>query len=173
MKTRTVFLIAITLISISIIAACGYSKVVSAHLNEGELAPKFDLVNLDNNKVNLEDFTGERVYIKYWASWCSICLAGLEELDTLAGQNNDFQVLSIVSPNFNGEMSGDELRKWFEKLSIENVTVLLDDHGTWAEKFGVLAYPTSYYVGTDGVLAKTIIGHNTNDLIKSEIQDIK
>ena len=49
----------------------------------------------------MEDLAGEKVYVKYWASWCSICLAGLDELNTLAAQDNDFKVITIVSPDYN------------------------------------------------------------------------
>lgn len=55
-------------------------------MNEGPMAPNFELMDLEGNTLALKDLKGEKVYIKFWASWCPICLSGLEELDTLAGQ---------------------------------------------------------------------------------------
>lgn len=94
--------------------------------------------------MKLEDLKGKNVYVKYWASWCSICLAGLEELNTLAGQEQDFQVVSIVTPGYKGEKSAKEFTEWFNKQSYDNLTVLLDEDGTWAKEFQVRAYPSSF-----------------------------
>jgi len=135
-------------------------------------APQFDLQDLSGNEVKLADFNGEKVYIKYWASWCSICLAGMEELNTLAGQDNDFKVISIVAPNFKGEKSEADFKKWFAGLDESNTTVLLDQDGKYAQQLGVRAYPTSFYIDSTGGLAKTVPGHNTNDVIASNFNAI-
>lgn len=48
---------------------------------------------------------GKKVYIKFWASWCSVCMATLADTDMLAGSDDkDFVVLSVVAPGFGGEM---------------------------------------------------------------------
>jgi len=136
----------------------------------------FELNDLDGHPVKLADFAGEKVYVKYWASWCPICLAGMDELNDLSGQKQDFKVISIVSPNFNGEQSTADFTEWFKGLQAEqtgtNVTVLLDPNGTWARKFGIRGYPTSLYIGSDGVLVKTVPGHNTNETIVDTFQTI-
>jgi thiol-disulfide isomerase/thioredoxin len=67
-------------------------------------AQDFSLENLNGELVSLSDFRGDRVYIKFWASWCSICLSGLEELNTLSADVTDYKVLTIVSPGYKGEM---------------------------------------------------------------------
>ena len=120
----------IALLSIFLLIACGNTNKTVTNL-----APMFDLTDLEGNRVALEDLSGEKVYVKYWASWCSICLAGLDELNTLAAQDNDFKVITIVSPDYNGEKSTAKFTKWFEKLSADNLTVLLDEDGVWSKKF--------------------------------------
>jgi len=142
-------------------------------LNEGEMAPAYSLQDVNVNMVSLTDFEGEKVYVKYWASWCSICLAGLDELNTLATQDNDFKVLSIVSPNYHGEKSTEDFKKWYSFLEADQVTVLLDEEGVFAKQFSVIAYPTSYYIGSDGLLVKSLVGHNTNEAIIKTFKDIK
>jgi len=143
-------------------------------LNKGEVAPMFDLMDLNGNQVALADLAGEKVYVKYWASWCSICLAGLDELNTLSLQDNDFKVISIVSPNFKGEQSIDDFTKWFKnQATYQDITVLIDENGTWAKESGVRGYPTSYYIGSDGVLAKAAPGHISNEKIASVFNEIK
>ena len=154
----------IALLSIFLLVACGNTNKTVTNL-----APMFDLNDLEGDQVALADLAGEKVYVKYWASWCSICLAGLDELNTLAAQDNDFKVITIVSPDYNGEKSTAKFVKWFEKLSADNLTVLLDEDGVWSKKFRVLAYPTSYFIGSDGMLVKTTVGHVPNDQIINRI----
>jgi len=158
-----------------VLAACGSreaadgASAAAGMTNKGEAAPSFVLQDMDGNEVSLADFAGHKVYVKYWASWCPICLAGLDELNTLAGQDNDFKVITIVSPDYKGEQSEGDFKEWFKGLqagnTATNITVLLDDGGKWARKFGIRGYPTSLYIGSDGVLVKSAPGHNGNDAI--------
>ncbi|SDW03918.1 redoxin family protein [Paenibacillus sp. CF384] len=162
-----------------LLSACGNTNADpsgAAALNKGTAAPKFDLKDLDGNQVTLAGLAGQKVYVKYWASWCPICLAGMDDLDTLAGQTNDFKVITIVSPDYNGEQSASDFTAWFKGLQTENtathVTVLLDEGGKWAKAFGVRGYPTSLYIGSDGILVKKAPGQNANDVITSTFKQI-
>ncbi|MFF5994529.1 redoxin family protein [Lysinibacillus sp. KU-BSD001] len=142
--------------------------------NEGSEAPTFELVDVNGKTHNLADYKGQKVYVKFWASWCSICLAGLEELNTLAGEEQDFVVLTIVSPGFNNEKKTDAFIKWFSGVEeASNITVLLDEDGTVAKQFGVRAYPTSSYIGSDGTLIQTLPGHVSNEHIIETFKGIE
>ncbi|MGP3785277.1 redoxin family protein [Paenibacillus sp. 1A_MP2] len=100
-------------------------------------------------------------------------MAGLDELNQLAGEDPDFKVISIVSPDFKGEKSAEDFSKWYKSMDEKNLTVLLDPDGTYAQQFGVRAYPTSLYIDTKGKLAKTVLGHNSNDLIRETVAQIQ
>lgn len=146
--------------------------VSSTNMNKGEAAPAFSLSNLEGESFKLADFQGKKVYVKYWASWCSICLAGLEELNTLAGEDTDFTVITIVAPGYKGEKSSSEFTEWFNRQPYEHLNVLLDEDGVWAKEFQVRAYPSSYYIGSDGVLVKSLPGHTSNDQIKQTMMEM-
>ncbi|ANU15337.1 Thiol:disulfide oxidoreductase associated with MetSO reductase [Planococcus halocryophilus Or1] len=146
----------------------------STEENAKNLAPSFELVDLEGNQQNLADYAGQKVYVKFWASWCSICLSGMEELNTLAGEENDFAVLTIVSPSSNAEKSSASFAKWFEGFpNAENITVLLDEGGTFFEEYGIIGYPTSVYIGSDGTLVKSQTGHFSNEEIKSTFETVQ
>lgn len=134
-------------------------------MNEGKVAPDFELVDIDGNVYTLADFQGEKVYLKYWASWCSICLAGLSEVDELFLQDNDFQAFTVVTPGANGEQSKEDFIEWFNGLGYENVKVLFDMNGKLGKEIGVRAFPTSVFIGSDGVLIQALPGHKSNEEI--------
>lgn len=128
------------------------------------------LYTLDGEEVNV--LTGDRVYIKSWASWCSICLSGLQELDDLAASDTDFKVISVVAPSVMGEINETDFIAWWAGLEYKNIEVLIDRGGKFFAKAGVRAFPTSVYLNSAGDFEKTIIGHNSNELIKETMDKI-
>jgi thiol-disulfide isomerase/thioredoxin len=141
-------------------------------MNSGNAAPLFTLMSIKDEEVSLEALKGEKVYVKFWASWCSICLAGMEDLNELAG-TADFKVYTIVSPGIKGEQKKDAFIDWFKSLGYDNVEVLLDESGDVMKHYGVRAFPTSAYVGSDGILVKVLPGHVSNETVKATLSDIK
>lgn len=142
-------------------------------MNDGILAPTFMLNTLEGEEIDLSELKGEKVLIKFWASWCPICLSGLDEIDQLSGEMNDFKVLTIVSPNYNGEQSLENFRAWYKTRMLENLTVLIDEDGTIARTYGVRGYPSYAFIGSDGVLVRLIPGHIGNEKIKEAFEYIK
>ena len=133
----------------------------------------FTLKDLDGNDYKLSDNKGKKVYMKFWASWCSICLTGLEDLNKLAGENNDFEIVTVVAPERNREMDTTAFKKWFKELGLKNIKVLFDETGEVTEHYGIKVYPTSVYVSSNGADTTIKAGHNSNDDIKETIKEIK
>lgn len=171
-------------VMLAVLSACGAKEAMQdsamgeasttsgGMMNKGVAAPSVSLSDLNGNEIRLADFKGQKVYVKYWASWCSICLAGLEDLNTLAGQDNGFHVVTIVTPHYKGEKSTEDFTEWFTKQPYHNITVLLDEDGVWAKKFGLRGFPSSYYIGSDGILVKSSPGHASNDIITETFKEI-
>lgn len=140
--------------------------------NKGKEANDFTLTDINGETHTLSDYKGKKVYLKFWASWCSICVAGLSEGDELAGADNDFEVLTIVSPGFSGEKNAEAFTEWFNGLGTEHMNVLFDEGGDIAKAYGVRGYPTSAYIGSDGILVKQQPGHNSNEKITESFEAI-
>lgn len=133
----------------------------------------FTLKDVAGNTVSLNDFKGQKVYIKFWASWCSICLAGIDEIDQFSGEMNDFVILTVASPDYNGEQSEADFINWYGGLELKNMTTLLDPDGTVAKEYGVRAYPTSVFIDSEGSVSKTIPGHMSKESIMEMMNEIK
>ncbi|MBO0601997.1 redoxin family protein [Sporosarcina sp. E16_3] len=164
--------IPILLALVFLMTACSGDKdQTTKQTNNEKQAPTFDLVDVDGNPHNLSDYAGKKVYIKFWASWCSICLSGLEEINTLAAEEKDFVVLTIVSPGFNNEKNSDAFIKWFKGVeNVSSIPVLLDEGGSIAKHYQVRGYPTSVFINADGELIKTQPGHLSNEQIRTQLK---
>ncbi|AGO16305.1 phosphoribosylformylglycinamidine synthase [Glaesserella parasuis ZJ0906] len=95
----------------------------NAFAEENKNLADIQFKDLDNNIVSLEKYKGKNVYVKMWASWCPICLAGLAEIDDLsADQNKNFEVITIVSPDKKGKNQLKNLlngiKDWTIKMSL-------------------------------------------------------
>lgn len=149
-------------------------KMETHKMNQGEMAPDFTLQGLDGKTYRLSDLKGKKVYLKFWASWCSICLSTLGDADQLASEvGEDVQVLSVVSPNQNGEKSEADFKSWYAGLDYKHLPVALDASGNLLKAYGVRSYPTSAFIGSDGVLVKTHVGFMSKEDIKTNLQNIK
>lgn len=142
-------------------------------MTNSEMSSVFKYTDFDGNMVSSKDFEGKKVYIKYWASWCPICLGGLGDIDKLSTMDNDFVVLTVVTPGYKGEKTATEFKEWFNGLEYKNIKVLFDQDGKIAKELGVKGFPTSAYISSDGSLVKVSPGHFDNDAIIETFTSIK
>ena len=137
---------------------------------EGENSLKdVQFKDLNNNVVTLDQVTtkGKPVYVKMWASWCPICLAGLAEINELsADQSKNFDIITIVSPGAKGEKETQDFIEWYKGLDYKNIIVLLDEKGESLKRAKVRGYPSSVLLDADLNIQKTVPGHLGTTQIK-------
>ena len=141
---------------------------------EGAEIKNFTLPNINGDIVRLSDFQGKKVYIKFWATWCSICLAGISEFvefNKEKANSADVIVLTIVSPGANGEMNSEDFKGWFKNQGYD-FPVLLDEGGIIARQYGIRAYPSSVLINTQGEVIRTVPGHMPNAQLNSLLNGI-
>ena len=54
----------------------------------GDMAPDFELVDLEGNKHRLSDYRGEGVFLNFWGTWCGPCK---KEMPYMENQHNAFE----------------------------------------------------------------------------------
>ena len=132
---------------------------------------------MDLSKVTLKDVNGmsysfgkdgKPTYVKFWASWCPICLSGLEDINSLSKEMKDFEVVTVVSPGLVGEKKTEDFKKWYKSLGYKNIKVLLDEKGELTKMLNVRVYPTSAVLNKSGKVEKVLPGH----LEKAEIKKL-
>jgi thiol-disulfide isomerase/thioredoxin len=135
----------------------------------GEKAPELSLPTLEGGEVvTLESFKGKVVYVDFWASWCPPCRRSLplyEELQKRLGTGH-FQILAV-----NLDEDVQDAERFLQRHPV-SYPVLYDPTGDSAQRWTVLAMPSSYLVDSNGKLANIYIGFEPSHIGMIE-NDIK
>ncbi|MCI7222980.1 bifunctional peptide-methionine (S)-S-oxide reductase MsrA/peptide-methionine (R)-S-oxide reductase MsrB [Fusobacterium sp.] len=135
--------------------------------------------DLNGEQVSFKELKGRNIYLKVWASWCPICLAGLEQIDKLSKEKKNFDVVTVVTPGINGEKNKKAFKKWFEKQEYKSIVVLFDINGDLLKSNNIKVYPSSIIVNKNLEVEQVIIGNLECERIKGifsgkgEIMDTK
>lgn len=123
--------------------------------------------------INGEEYSftksGKKTYLKAWASWCPICLSGLEELNEMGKNTTEFEIMSIVFPGRYGEKETKEFKEWFNSLEYKNIKVLIDEEGQLLKIIDIEAYPTSIFINEKGEIEKYYPGQPSKADIEKEL----
>jgi thiol-disulfide isomerase/thioredoxin len=145
----------------------------SVYAAEGDFAPDFALPNLLTKEMfSLSDHKGKVILVDFWASWCGPCRASFPAYDQLRKEIHDqfgkdsFEVFAI-----NVDMEKNEA---FDFLKRQAVSFPILDENTGGEtqhKYQILAMPTSFLIGPNGVIHVQHSGFNSAyvALIKNEV----
>ncbi|MEX1375924.1 MAG: redoxin family protein [Eubacteriales bacterium] len=145
-------------------------------MEEEDMSPNFldvTMMDVDGNEWNLAEL-GDEAVVKVWASWCSICLAGMDEYNTFAGEYTDAKVLTVVSPGMLGEQSKEDFVSWFKSLDgVENIVVILDEDGLLIKNLGIRGFPTYVYLNSNGRADSIAVGHQQTADVVAKLESIQ
>lgn len=125
------------------------------------------LKDINGKDVNLDKFKGKPVYIKAWASWCSICLSTLSHTqDAYLDKNRNYEVITVVFPSKNGEKSEKDFKNWYKGLTkYNNIPVYFDTYGEFYKTYNIRAYPTNIFLDKNLKIKDIKLGSVTKDQI--------
>ncbi len=141
-------------IIISIIILFILSNIIN-YIRKPELCstqlPQVELTLLDGTSCSLKN--GKSVVIHFWATWCKICALEAQNIETLSKQ---YEVLTIAVN------SGDdaEVQAYMKDRQL-TFKVFNDVDSTWAKKFNVEVFPTTFIYDGKGELKFTEVGYTT------------
>lgn len=126
----------------------------------GRQAPDFTLSTLDGTEVSLSQFSGQSVFINFWASWCLPCREEMPEL-VRSYETHKAQGLMILGVNLTYSDTLPDVQAFASEFNI-TFPVLLDQDGTVSQKlYPVIGLPTSVFIHRDGIIARVQVGKMT------------
>lgn len=116
-------------------------------------APTLAGVLLDQKQFSLAAMKGQPVLVHFWATWCPVCRAEQDTIETLA---NDHPTVTVAMQSGQASAVVTHLDK--EALSFP---VLNDPDGAISAQWGVRAVPTTFVVDGTGQIRFVEVGYTT------------
>lgn len=129
----------------------------------------FTLKDLNGKDVSIHDFTGKKIYVNFWATWCSPCKSEMPELEKLYQETKDSDLV-IIAVNLGDSK---ETVQAFMNQNNYHFTVLLDSDNAIASKYGITGIPTSIFLDREGYLVDGMTGAMSYDNMRSYIDKLK
>ncbi len=120
----------------------------------GNLAPDFQLQNLDGQTISLGNLRGKPVLINFWATWCDYCVDEIPYIQEIYEErsNKGLEVLAI-----NKGESSSTVAAFMRSYNLP-FTVLLDTRQDVAQGYNITGIPTTFFIDKDGIIQDKIIG---------------
>lgn len=108
---------------------------------------------------------GKPTLVKFWASWCPLCLSTLEETQTWRTNPKfaNLNVVTVASPNHLNEKPEQAFISWYQGISKDypDLPVLIDTSGELIQSFGIQVYPSWAILDKRGQLVRLVKGNLT------------
>lgn len=149
---------------------------------EGKKAPDLSLLDKDGKPVTLADYAGKKVYINFWASWCSPCLDEMPRVEAVYQKykdNPDYVFLSVTSPKdakFGNSQSVDDSQETIlaaAKKGGITYPVLFDHKDSTLMSYSIRAFPSHVFINSDGTVHKVFAGELHQDLLEAGLEGMK
>ncbi|WP_100334032.1 peroxiredoxin family protein [Bacillus alkalisoli] len=141
-------------------------------LEQGKLAPDFELETLDGETIKLSDFRGQKVILNLWATWCPPCRAEMPHMQDLYEDRKD-EGFTIIAVNLTtAERNTEDIRPFIEDEFKLTFPTPLDVDGRVGEMYQAYSIPTSYIIDTQGRIQRKIIGPMSYEMMDDFINDV-
>lgn len=143
----------LSLIAVLAISACDSST--SARLNNGDTAPAFTTSSLSAATVKFpDDLRGKAVVVRFWADWCRYCEDEMKAIERV-WQRHKGEGLEVIAINAGQDKA--TVAAFIQKIGV-TYPALLDESASISKQYGVLALPTTYFIGRDGKIQTKVLG---------------
>lgn len=103
---------------------------------------------------------GKPTLVKFWASWCPLCLSELEQTQAWV-KDSRFQkanLVTVTSPGFLNEKKQGVFQQWYRGLNYPALPVLTDENGNIAKSLKITGYPSWAVLDKKGEVVRVIKG---------------
>ena len=114
----------------------------------GAFAPDVNLLNLDQEKIQLRDFIGKPVMLNFWATWCEPCRV---EMPAIQDRYEKFSEEGLVVLAINAAEPQKDVETFKNELDL-TFDLLLDPVADTQRLYRIQGYPTSVFIGSDGII---------------------
>lgn len=166
---KSILTIGLLSVTLSLLAACAQrpktveadavkTEVQQVENVQADLAPDFELPDLQGNPLKLSSLRGKYVVLDFWGSWCIWCIRGIPHMKEAYRKYKDkMEILGIDCQ--------DTEEKW--KAAVEEhqlpwlqVRCPEDYLQTLGQQYRIQGFPTKVIIDPEGRLVKVVVGED-------------
>ncbi|WP_010301203.1 thiol-disulfide oxidoreductase ResA [Kurthia senegalensis] len=138
-------------------------------LQVGDVAPDFELVDLNGERHHLKEYKGTGVILNFWGTWCPPCKREMPAFNKqyAAYQDSGVEILSI-----NIAQSELEVSQFIEEYQLK-FPVMIDTKKSVMRAYGVDPLPTTIGISKTGEITEIVTGEMTEQHIQKLMQSVK
>lgn len=133
----------------------------------GYLAPELDLLTPAGAPVRLSDYQGRAVFLNFWASWCGPCRLEMPDIQRLARELPEGTAVLTVNATDTERTPADPVT--YMRSAGYDFPVVNDPAGRVQRTYRVLSFPTTLFIGPDGVVRRRVAGPLTHTAMVAEL----
>ena len=140
-------------------------------LKAGVQAPDFKLKTLDGKEASLSDYRGKKVFLNFWATWCTPCKEEMPAMEEISDEyGNDLVILAVNIDSQN------DVQAFADNYGL-TYPILLDDESEKKQSvndtYQVKYIPTSFFIDASGLIDSVYLGAMNKKQMKQKIDQIK
>ena len=166
---KSILTIALLSVTVSLVASCGLRpKTAEAPAAEAEqletaaadtdLAPDFELPDLQGNPLKLSSLQGKYVVLDFWGSWCIWCIRGIPHMkEAYAKYKDKMEILGIDCRD-----TEDKWKAAVDEHQMPWLQVRCSDEQlpTIGGQYNIEGFPTKVVIDPEGKIVKVIVGED-------------
>ncbi|WP_233520595.1 TlpA family protein disulfide reductase [Flocculibacter collagenilyticus] len=152
MVRTALFQLALVMLAFWVISTIRETSLLSA---DGEVqSPAFELTTLEREVISLNQVTGHKTIIYFFAPWCAVCKASMGNLEQLSNEMN-VKVIAIALDY----SSTEEVEQFVSQLGLTMPIAL--GHAGIKQDYKIMGYPTYYVLDKKHKIISKSMGYST------------
>lgn len=104
----------------------------------------------DGKEVRIADFKGRPTLVNMWATWCAPCVVELPSLNKFAQIYGER--IQVIGISVDQSKTPKDIADFLEKRQLGRLPAYLDETGEFGKNLGLRGIPTSFLIGSDGLI---------------------
>lgn len=110
--------------------------------------PAIELRDINNKPYKITNYRNQVTVVNFWATWCTPCIKEIPSLNNLRSAMVD-QPFQLISINYAEKAT--TIRDFMKMVKVD-FPVLLDEQGLVSAQWKVIAFPSTFVIGKDGLI---------------------
>lgn len=166
---KSVLTIGLLSVALSLVASCGLrpktneapaveTEQAQSAVADADMAPDFELPDLQGNPLKLSSLRGKYVILDFWGSWCIWCIRGIPAMKEVYAKYKDkMEILGIDCRDTEAKWKAAVEEHQLPWLHVRCSDEQLPDLGA---KYNIEGFPTKAVVDPAGKLVKVVVGED-------------